>query len=684
MKYVHRWDTDGPAPKDVLGGKGEGLSQMTAMKVPVPPGLTVPIPVMLQYRGASVEEKKALLHETANQVHKVVREIAAQLLDDRPTLLSVRSGAPLSMPGMMDTVLNVGITSENYPHWAETLGDRVAQNCLQKFIDQFHELQFGPNDSMTAQAKLTQCLEGVPDFDTVEGQIKACIRLVWDSWDSPRAIAYRQDNGIPDDMGTACNVQSMVFGNLNEDSGTGVVFSRNPTTGEPYPYGEFLQNAQGEDVVAGTATPLPVSAMTECGAALAVAYDVLLGQLGALEQCYRDMQDVEFTVEDGKLWILQTRSGKRTATAAFRIAVDMVDEGMLTPDEALTRVKSSHLSKALVPRVSQDDTPLAHGLGASPGVAVGRVVTTAGQAMKSKVPCILVRAHTSPDDFSGMKASVGVLTAKGGMTSHAAVVARSMNIPCVVGCGKLQKVGGAWAIQGPDGWVTIEGKQIALDGATGAIYVGEVKIDEGGSNEYVERVLEWAFNGQPFKWRPGPKQAYDDELARLPIPKHSPLWVDTTQLEEWNTVREVDFIELLETVRKVLANTDRQVILDVRTSEDRWSEDSMNLVRLVGRKASDSAVAKLNHKLNLVAGEFEGQNLTKLHLVGGEVGGVQSIASVERIGDLAGAKGLIRVTEQLAAEQGLTANQLGKIKVALGCEAQVVTDPMTPGVALHE
>ena len=673
MKLVHEWDVDGVAPKEVLGGKGHGLAQMVEMGIPVPPGLTVPIDVMLKY--SSVDGSKLpfkILDDTADAVMESIDRISNGLLE-RPMLVSVRSGAPMSMPGMMDTVLNVGLTPDSIEYWRETLGRDVAKDCFEKFIEQFHELWFGESDDPTSK-KLQECLEQVPEFDTFKGQIKACLKLVWDSWDSPRAVAYREEHGISHDVGTACNVQAMVFGNLNPDSGTGVVFSRNPTTGEKGLFGEFLQTAQGEEVVAGTATPVPVADMGWLTDALAGAHSDLVKIVSKLEHVMLDMQDIEFTVEDGNLWILQTRSGKRTAKAAFRIACDLVDEGWLERSEAVKRIQSSQLSKAMVAEIKGDAEPNGVGLGASPGVAIGKIAYTAGEAKKAKGPSILLRKHTSPDDFSGMQASVGVLTAKGGMTSHAAVVARSMNLPCVVGCPDLKYDDGVWYLKGEK---LARGQTVSVDGTSGKVYVGEVEVTEGGLDENVRRILKWAFSNRPYLWRMTGDETWKDYVD-LPLEDSTVLWVDTTGLESITSIGGSKF-EAAAKLVQLIAQKGRDVVFDLTCREERWTEPSSALYQLTGASLVEAVSTKLEAKRTIL----EGMSPTPgLYAVGGGVSWAKSVTVVDTIGDMAKASGLVQLSPDLEISQKLTPDQVKKLaEMFLNEDATVIVRPATPGVA---
>ena len=465
----------------LLGGKGAGLAEMTTvLGLPVPAGFTVAVPVCGIYRQTGWP---AGLDAALEQHCRALEQRMGRSFGGRsdPLLLAVRSGAPRSMPGMLDTVLNLGLNEAVVEGLAEATGDaRFAEESYRRFLAMYRKTVGSP----------------VPD-DPME-QLRGAVEAVFRSWDSPRARAYRAHEGIADDLGTAVNVQAMVFGNLGDDSGTGVVFTRDPSTGEPVPYGDFLPRAQGEDVVAGTAHTLAIDAMAT---GLPVAYDELRHHLRRLEIHYRDLCDVEFTVERGRLWILQTRVGKRGAVAAVRAAVEMVDDPdiALTPEEATARVPAELRNRARAEvlaaarQATATSVPLAVGECASPGRGSGTVVLDADHAAAASGPVILVRPETSPEDVHGMSVSVGILTSTGGLVSHAAVVARGWGIPAVVGAGSL--VIGPDDVRRPDGTVLFAaGDEITIDGTTGQVWLGRpdetVDVGEGeGEEEILDRRL---------------------------------------------------------------------------------------------------------------------------------------------------------------------------------------------------
>src|SRR5689334_16789606 len=475
-KYVYSFgngtaDGDGKM-KDVLGGKGAGLAEMCRAKLPVPPGFTISTQVCniyFQNKNAVPQEIHAQMLDSL----KILEERMGQKLGDtsNPLLVSVRSGAKFSMPGMMDTILNLGLNDETVKALEAKAGNaRFAYDCYRRFIQMygnvvleiskhdFDEIFEGQKKKVKAKLdteltakdlqeviaaykKLVQKKTGKPFPQDALQQLAGARDAVFRSWFNDRAIYYRKMNQIPDNLGTAVNVQAMVFGNLGETSATGVGFTRNPATGENAFYGEFLINAQGEDVVAGIRTPQDIS---ELKAVMPAVYDQLREITGKLEKHYRDVQDFEFTVENGKLFMLQTRNGKRTGPAAVRIAVDMVAEGLINKQEAILRVDPQQLDQllhpVLDPKAKKTLDTIATGLPASPGAAVGQVVFTANQAViaSKSAPVILVRAETVPDDIHGMEVAKGILTARGGMTSHAAVVARGMGTPCVAGASGIE------------------------------------------------------------------------------------------------------------------------------------------------------------------------------------------------------------------------------------------------------
>jgi pyruvate,orthophosphate dikinase len=509
--------------RDLLGGKGAGLAEMTRLGLPVPPGFTITTEACRAYTEAG--RLSAGLMESVAEYLEVLEGVTGKRLgdSDNPLLVSVRSGAAVSMPGMMDTVLNLGLNDAAVAGLARRTGDeRFAYDSYRRFIQMFGDIVLKiPHERFEEALEILKEERGVEEDPQLEAadlkelvnvykeiveaeadrpfpedpaeQLELAIRAVFDSWDNDRAIAYRREFGILDSLGTAVTVQAMVFGNMGEDSATGVAFTRDPSTGEQGIFGEFLLNAQGEDVVAGIRTPRPLEEMME---AMPHAFSELLKTMQRLEHEYRDMQDVEFTVERDALYMLQTRSGKRTAAAAIKIARDMAEEGIIRKDEALLRIDPGQVEQLLHPRIDPEAEVevLCTGLGASPGAATGRIVLTAQEAAErggAGEAVILVRKETDPDDVEGMMRAKGVLTALGGMTSHAAVVARGMGKPAVTGCSalKIDSHAGAFSVNGR---VFEAGDVITIEGTSGRVIAGEVPLVEPEIDEDFETILRWA------------------------------------------------------------------------------------------------------------------------------------------------------------------------------------------------
>src|SRR6266536_2786138 len=532
MTYVYDFDDRSGRGRDLLGGKGAGLAEMTQIGVPVPAGFTITTDACRAYMAEGKRLPEGLEDELAGHVERLEQRARTRLGDqDDPLLLSVRSGAAVSMPGMMDTILNLGLNDVAAEGLAKTTGnERFAFDSYRRLVQMYGEVVDGI-DAHRFEQRLTDLKQskGVQqdtelDADDLRGltdvfksiyeeetgspfpqdardQLTRAVRGVFESWDNPRAQVYRRAHGIPDDLGTAVNVMQMVFGNKGDTSATGVCFTRDPATGEQGLYGEFLPNAQGEDVVAGIRTPLRVEQMRDT---LPDAFEQLVETMATLERHYRDMQDIEFTVEDGKLFLLQTRSAKRTAAAALKAAVSMVDEDLITREEAVARIDPGSLDQLLHPMIDPKAKldVAAKGLNASPGAACGGVVFDADTAAErgADEPVILVRWETTPDDIHGMIAAQGILTVHGGMTSHAAVVARGMGKPCVAGAegvtidvqAKTAQIGEA---------TVHESDPITLDGGTGQVYIGEVTLVPPQINEDFETVLDWADEVRRLKVR---------------------------------------------------------------------------------------------------------------------------------------------------------------------------------------
>jgi pyruvate, orthophosphate dikinase len=533
-KWVYLFSEGNAKMRDLLGGKGAGVAEMTNAGLPVPPGFTITTEACNMYYEAGKQFPQGLWEQVLEAL-KIVEQQTGKGFGkwENPLLVSVRSGAKFSMPGMMDTVLNLGINDETVQGLMKLTGDeRFAYDAYRRFIQMFSKivLDTDPRDfehvldtykeraGVTTDAELSaadlqklvvefkQIAErqsGEPFPTDVYQQLSKAIEAVFSSWNNRRAIDYRNFNKIPHNLGTAVNVQSMVFGNMGNDSGTGVAFTRNPSTGEKQLYGEYLLNAQGEDVVAGIRTPSKINRLQQD---LPQVYEQFKEIARRLEQHYRDMQDLEFTVEKGRLFMLQTRSAKRTAQAAVKVAVDMVEEGLISEQEAVTRVDPFQVYQLLLPRFDEEEKKraeqegrlLAKGLNASPGAAGGKAVFDADRAErlgKAGTPVVLVRPETSPDDVHGMLVAKGVLTARGGATSHAAVVARGLGLPCVAGTEgiRVNEEEHLFHVVGSD-MVIREGDDISIDGATGEVFAGIIKTVEADFEKEADlkKLLQWA------------------------------------------------------------------------------------------------------------------------------------------------------------------------------------------------
>ena len=532
-KYVYSFKEGNKDMKNLLGGKGANLCEMTSIGIPVPGGFVISTEACKLFN----ENNKKLPEEVKTQISKKMIELQSEMgkkFGDKedPLLVSVRSGAAISMPGMMDTVLNLGLNDKTVEALAiRTRNERFAYDSYRRFIQMFGDVVMGVKHELFEEALTNIKNKKNTEFDNeldvddlkelvglykeviqdktgklfpndVYEQLEMSINAVFDSWDNSRAVTYRRLNNIHGLIGTAVNVQTMVFGNMGEDSGTGVCFTRDPSTGENKFYGEFLMNAQGEDVVAGIRTPKNIE---ELGEIMPENYKELVNIRDKLEKHYKDMQDIEFTIEKNKLYILQTRNGKRTAHSAVRIAVEMFKEGLITKESALLRVDPSSLDQLLHKQLnsSNESEAIAKGLPASPGAAVGKIVFSAKQAQNSKEnneECILVRIETSPEDIEGMNAAQGILTARGGMTSHAAVVARGMGKCCVAGCSNLVINENSKTIE-VNGIVLKEGDTLTLDGSKGYVFPGALKlIDPDLSGDFGE-LMKWADEIRTLKVR---------------------------------------------------------------------------------------------------------------------------------------------------------------------------------------
>jgi pyruvate,orthophosphate dikinase len=522
-RYVYDFDEPSEGGRELLGGKGIGLSEMTQLGIPVPAGFTITTDACRAFMasGGAVD---GLDEEVARHIERLEKRTGKRFGDaDDPLLVSVRSGAAISMPGMMDTILNVGLNDESVAGLARTTGnEEFARDCYRRLIQMFGETVDGiPHECFSVDDSAARARE-IYEQDAGHGfpqdareQLQLAISAVFESWNSSRAQVYRRMYAIPDDLGTAVNVVQMVFGNKGESSATGVCFTRDPSTGEQGVYGEYLVDAQGEDVVAGVRTPQPLAELEE---RMPETFEQLLETMGSLERHYRDMQDIEFTVEEGHLYLLQTRTAKRTAAAAIKCAVDMTAEGLIERDEAVGRIDPAQLDQLLHPRLdpNAEFEVAAQGLNASPGAACGKIVLDADSAEergKAGEPVILVRWETTPDDIHGLIQAKGVLTAHGGMTSHAAVVARGMGRPCVAGCDGLDIDTRARTVR-IGGHELSEGGVITIDGGTGRVIVGEVPLVAPAINEDFETILDWADDLRRLKVRTNADNAGDSAKAR--------------------------------------------------------------------------------------------------------------------------------------------------------------------------
>lgn len=549
-KYVYLFSEGNGSMRELLGGKGANLAEMTGLGMPVPQGFTITTEACTEYYHSGKEISQEIQQQIFQYLEKL-EEITGKKFGDpeNPLLCSVRSGARASMPGMMDTVLNLGLNDQVVEGLAKlTDNPRFAYDAYRRFIQMFSDVVMGiPKtyfDDVLDSVKEAKGIEfdhqlSTDDLKKIVGafkeiykreigedfpseshvQLLAAVKAVFSSWENPRAVYYRRMNDIPSSWGTAVTVQSMVFGNMGNDCGTGVAFTRNPSTGEKKLYGEFLMNAQGEDVVAGIRTPHTIS---ELGKIMPQAYNQILEIAEKLEKHNQDMQDLEFTIEKGKLYMLQTRNGKRTAQAAIKIAVDLVDQGLCTIEEALLKVEPNQLDSLLHPQFEptalSKAKPVAKGLPASPGAACGRVYFNAEEAReaatKRNEPVILVRVETSPEDIEGMAISKGILTARGGMTSHAAVVARGMGRCCVSGCHTLHVDSDNKIAYFGDVKVN-EGDYISIDGSTGRVYLDKLPtIDATLSGDFA-RFMEWADSVRTLKVRTNADNPKDARQARL-------------------------------------------------------------------------------------------------------------------------------------------------------------------------
>jgi pyruvate,orthophosphate dikinase len=546
QRYVYDFDEPSTGGRELLGGKGIGLAEMTQMGVPVPAGFTITTDACRAYMSNGKTLPDGVEGEIERHLGALEEKTGKRFGDmDDPLLVSVRSGAAVSMPGMMDSILNLGLNDEAVVGLARaTRNERFANDSYRRLIQMYGEVVDGIDGHRFEQAltDLKKSRGASQDVDLSAGdlaglidtyqavyreetdrdfpqdprdQLTRAVRAVFDSWDSPRAKVYRRTYDIPDELGTAVNVVQMVFGNKGDESGTGVAFTRDPSTGEPGLYGEFLANAQGEDVVSGIRTPEPLARMEQ---KLPAAFEQLIDTMRRLEEHYRDMQDIEFTVEDNELYLLQTRSAKRTAAAAVKAAVDMADEGLISREDAVARIDPAQLDQLLHPMIdpTAEWEVATKGLNASPGAACGAIVLDADAAEqrgKAGESVILVRWETTPDDIHGLIQAAGILTAHGGMTSHAAVVARGMGKPCVAGCEGLSIDLDARTITVGDRTLS-EGDLLTIDGGTGAVIVGEVPLVAPEVNDDLETILGWGDQHRTLKVRANADTPEDAAKAR--------------------------------------------------------------------------------------------------------------------------------------------------------------------------
>ena len=550
MKYVYAFKEGNASMRNLLGGKGANLAEMTNLGLPIPQGFTVTTEACTEYYNCGKKISKEIEEEIFKAIGELEKIQGKKFGDNEdPLLVSVRSGARASMPGMMDTILNLGLNDEAVEGFAKkTNNPRFAYDSYRRFIQMYSDVVMEVNKSFfekiidelkeelgvhhDTELNVDDLKELVKRFkkiysDHMNGeefpqdareQLMGAVKAVFRSWDNPRAIVYRRMNEIPGDWGTAVNVQAMVFGNMGDTSGTGVAFTRNPSTGEKGIYGEYLINAQGEDVVAGVRTPQPITKLAED---LPECYEEFIKIATKLENHYKDMQDMEFTIQEGKLYFLQTRNGKRTAQAAINIACDLVDEGMITPEEAILRIDAKSLDQLLHPMFDKDELAKGEVIGsalpASPGAAAGKIYFNAEDAKNAGKGgrgerVILVRLETTPEDIEGMVASQGVLTVRGGMTSHAAVVARGMGTCCVSGCGEI-KINEEKKEFTLGNYTFHEGDYISLDGSTGKIYKGDIKTVPASVTGNFGRIMAWADENRRLKVRTNADNPRDTKKA---------------------------------------------------------------------------------------------------------------------------------------------------------------------------
>ena len=547
VKYVYSFNEGSKEMKSLLGGKGANLAEMTRIGLPVPLGFTITTQACNDYYENNKTIKQEIIDQIEEKLSSLEKDLNKQLgSEENPLLVSVRSGAVISMPGMMDTILNLGLNDKTVIALAKaTNNERFAYDSYRRFIQMFSDVamevpkykfenvldnykeennfKFDTDltcehlKSIVEEYKAIYKKEVGEDFpQDPKKQLMLAVEAVFKSWNNPRAIVYRRLNDIDNNLGTAVNIQSMVFGNMGDTSGTGVAFTRDPATGENKLLGEYLINAQGEDVVAGIRTPQPIDTLKEV---MPEIYKQFIDTVKTLEHHYKDMQDVEFTIENGRLFFLQTRNGKRTAASAINVAVDLVEEGLITKEEAIMRIEPKQLDQLLHPKFEdkalKEATVLTKGLPASPGAGSGKIYFSAEDALeasKTGEKVILVRQETSPEDIEGMVCSEGILTARGGMTSHAAVVARGMGKCCVAGCGEIKVDEVAKEVR-KDNLVLKEGDFISLDGSTGIVYLGDVAKSKAAMTGNFEKLMNWVDETRNMKVRTNADNPRDAKAA---------------------------------------------------------------------------------------------------------------------------------------------------------------------------
>jgi len=660
--------TEGDASmSDLLGGKGANLAEMAKLGMPVPFGITIPTSACNSYRTdmtGSFEKEKYVTMLVDNYVMPALGEIQIEL--DYKPLWSVRSGSKFSMPGMMDTLLNIGLTSDNLDEWKSRLGECSALDCRRRQISQYattvkglhgfgqlwdfckgykYNLKSPPSSDAEMVKSVKHLTKVVGNFekhyikrfsdefpDTLRKQLIGSITAVFDSWDSERAKEYRALHDIDNDLGTAVNIQMMVYGNMNDESCSGVAFTRDPATGDPFPMGEFLVNAQGEDVVAGTATPQPFSELAAFDHNIAVELWEIAERL---EAHYKEMMDIEFTVEDGKLWMLQCRVGKRSGKAAFRIAHDMAKGGLISKEEAVSRVSAKQYMAMKKIRIKGDVPEVDYqGIAAGGGLVTGRVVTTASQAKElgKHDPVILVTDETTPEDFGGMAASVGILTRTGGATSHAAVVGRSLEKHCVVGCVDLPDLMGF-------------PQEITIDGSSGEVWLQPLSLTKGDVDDYARTVLGWAID------------ANDEVMVKTP---HDSSVLDNRYI----TTGASDIDQFVEFVKKANADDDiAECYIDLALAGENkldadamlWNlvgepNDSINEIEINNRMAvlMKFKLAKLKSKAIIVPSSFS--TLTEQSAL--RDAGWKVVSRVETIEELLESDGIVEIDEGFAKQIG--------------------------------